>query len=124
MRTNFLFLESKIFECLGEILSETEAAAREDKSFFFPIKLGKSIQLLDISQNQKRLQNDSQFIIDASNVGNLSRFVNHSFTPNAKFDLSAENLFLFAIRDIEEGEEITVDYTMGSINPVRNVCHC
>ncbi len=37
---------------------------------------------------------------------NLLRYINHTATPNAEFD----GFDLYAIRDIEPDEEITIDY--------------
>ncbi len=37
---------------------------------------------------------------------NLLRYINHTTTPNAEFD----GFDLYAIRDIEPDEEITIDY--------------
>lgn len=38
------------------------------------------------------------------------RFVNHAKEPNSKFIISGKDLYLLAIRDIQSGEEITLDY--------------
>lgn len=44
---------------------------------------------------------------DTGRLGkNMLRFLNHSSNPNAEFDLWD----LHALRDISEGEEITIDY--------------
>lgn len=52
--------------------------------------------------------------IDALDSGNISRFVNHSRKPNTRlqvfFDGVLLRLALVAIRDIVQGEEITLDY--------------
>jgi uncharacterized protein len=37
-----------------------------------------------------------------------SRFINHSDTPNLRFDMSTKTMV--ALRDIDEGEELTLDY--------------
>jgi hypothetical protein len=50
-------------------------------------------------------------------------YVNHSCEPNAGFH---GQVFLVAMRDIAEGEEITFDYAMclGGGEPYRLQCHC
>ncbi|MBY9002447.1 MAG: SET domain-containing protein-lysine N-methyltransferase [Candidatus Lokiarchaeota archaeon] len=42
----------------------------------------------------------------------ISQFINHSFKPNAKylFDYNNNTMEFSAIKDIQEGEEITVNY--------------
>jgi len=47
----------------------------------------------------------------------LGGFINHSDNPNVvKIDKDWGRLHLIAIRDIDEGEEITVTYTLYDIN--------
>lgn len=57
--------------------------------------------------------------IDAKNYGNLSRFINHSCSPNARLEKwttyghdfrEQTKLGFFAIKRIEVNEEITFDY--------------
>lgn len=45
--------------------------------------------------------------IDAQSIGDISRFVNHSDTPNMHVDLSAT---FHPLRDIQPGEQLTFDY--------------
>jgi SET domain-containing protein len=53
-------------------------------------------------------------VIDASQYGNISRFVNHSCQPNAEAEVNyvgkMAHLVFTATEDIELSEEITVDY--------------
>jgi hypothetical protein len=46
-------------------------------------------------------------VLSARDGRNLLRWLNHSDDPNAEFDVFE----LFARRQIEAGEEITIDYT-------------
>lgn len=47
------------------------------------------------------------------------RYTNHSIIPNAKYTKRGDNLFLEALRDIDYGEEITIDYRQAlSVNPI------
>ncbi|KAK3133067.1 hypothetical protein QOZ80_6AG0531630 [Eleusine coracana subsp. coracana] len=56
----------------------------------------------------------SNMIIDATNKGNMSRFINHSCEPNTemqKWSVDGETrVGIFALRDIKKGEELTYDY--------------
>jgi histone-lysine N-methyltransferase SUV39H len=62
---------------------------------------------------------DPIYTVDATNIGNFSRFINHSCDPNL-YILSVftdhqdiHNIGLFAKRDIKAQEEICYDYTGG-----------
>lgn len=49
------------------------------------------------------------------------RYINHSPTPNVIFKLIDNDLFVYAIKDIKSGEEITVDYRQVSTeNEIQN----
>lgn len=52
--------------------------------------------------------------IDARNIGNVSRYVNHSCNPNCELQTwSVGNecrLVIVALKDIDSGVEITIDY--------------
>ncbi|TVU49512.1 hypothetical protein EJB05_00825, partial [Eragrostis curvula] len=56
----------------------------------------------------------SNMIIDATNKGNMSRFINHSCEPNTemqKWSVDGETrVGIFALRNIKKGEELTYDY--------------
>ena len=68
--------------------------------------------------------------IDAENIGNNSRFINHSFQTNAKFVKKEVNgvqrCAIYALRDINSGEEITCDYgyDKGERNDGMVKCNC
>lgn len=51
-------------------------------------------------------------------------FVNHSCDPNAKLDISTDQPFLIALRDIEIGEEITCDYDLTEKEGKKIPCTC
>lgn len=70
-------------------------------------------------------------IVDPRIVGNDSRFVNHSCTPNAELveiDVRGRTVvFIIALRPLEADEEVLIDYRWytGRKHPSqRVVCHC
>lgn len=98
------FLGKIIFECLGEVHPIAAAKALVDKTYLFPVAIETAGQ---------------KFMINASQFGNLSRFVNHRCSPNSRIfrtasseDLMKNKLVMFAHRDIAAGEEITINYTL------------
>lgn len=53
---------------------------------------------------------DDDHDIDGSPEWNLARFGNHSCDPNTETQILDGHIWVIALRDIEEGEEITYDY--------------
>lgn len=53
---------------------------------------------------------DSEWAIDGSRGGNGTQYVNHSCQPNSEVIVLGGQIFLYALREITPGEEITTDY--------------
>ncbi|KAI9484159.1 MAG: hypothetical protein EXX96DRAFT_561119 [Benjaminiella poitrasii] len=57
---------------------------------------------------------DDETVIDTTRKGNIARFANHCCTPNCSVKVmiidKQKRVVIYAIRDIESGEEITYDY--------------
>ncbi|MBV9210480.1 MAG: SET domain-containing protein-lysine N-methyltransferase [Acidobacteria bacterium] len=53
---------------------------------------------------------DEEWSLDGSRGGNGTHYINHSCQPNAYMTNNRGHILFFALRDIEPGEEITVDY--------------
>lgn len=66
---------------------------------------------------------DSYWGIDGSRGGNGSQFINHSCRPNSFVRITHGHVIFFALRDIEPGEEITLDY-VESYHPDDYGCRC
>uniref|UniRef100_A0A0D3H4Z8 SET domain-containing protein n=1 Tax=Oryza barthii TaxID=65489 RepID=A0A0D3H4Z8_9ORYZ len=70
---------------------------------------------------------DFNMVIDATNKGNMSRFINHSCEPNTemqKWTVEGETrVGIFALRDIKTGEELTYDYKFVQFGADQD-CHC
>jgi SET domain-containing protein len=66
---------------------------------------------------------EAEWYIDGSVDGNQTRYINHSCDPNADVVVIAGSLFIFALREIAPGEEITVDY-LNSFEQDQSVCQC
>jgi histone-lysine N-methyltransferase SETD2 len=71
---------------------------------------------------------DASECIDATERGNLARFINHSCNPNAetqKWWVGGEiRVGIFALRDISAGEEITFDYQFERLGQKKQPCLC
>jgi uncharacterized protein len=53
---------------------------------------------------------DSKTVIDAGTDGNDARFFNHSCDPNCESTVEKRRVYIEAIRDIDQGAELTYDY--------------
>ena len=65
---------------------------------------------------------DGKHVIDGDG---LAAFINHSCDPNCEPDEINSRVFIFAIRDIKAGEELTYDYNLydGELDDVA-LCSC
>ncbi|EFC42671.1 predicted protein [Naegleria gruberi] len=90
-----------ITEYVGEVISVDKFETRTKRSY------KKSLHHYCMNMNENE-------IIDATWMGNIARFINHSCAPNARtqtWDVNGQNrVGIFAIKDIVKGEEITYNY--------------
>ena len=104
---------SYVCEYIGELISDTLAESRSDKYLF--------------SSDPKLITGDRWVLsssvepptIDATQVGHIARFINHSCAPNCSVyqvmldgrEPLKPHFAFFSIRDIAAGEELTIDYS-------------
>lgn len=81
--------DKRIIEYTGVILTREEADA----------KGGRYLMALD-----------GDYLIDGSPRSNPARYINHSCEPNAKAYRTGARVWIWSLRAIEAGEEITYDY--------------
>ncbi|HKR22424.1 MAG TPA: SET domain-containing protein-lysine N-methyltransferase [Pyrinomonadaceae bacterium] len=82
----------KIAEYTGEKITNAEARRRAHR---------KMLRICEMN---------SRFSLDGSRGGNGTHYINHSCVPNAFMQIIRDHILFFALRDIEPGEEITIDY--------------
>lgn len=95
-----------IAEYAGEKISRKEAMRRMKRP------IGKRISEVG-----------AEWYIDGSVDGNQTQYINHSCDPNADAVVIGGSLFIFALHEIEPGEEITVDY-LNSFEQDQSICQC
>ncbi|KAL1461550.1 hypothetical protein WDU94_013435 [Cyamophila willieti] len=91
-----------VTEYVGEILTYQAASQRTNQTYLFNLDFNES----------------TAFVIDACTYGNISHFINHSCDPNLAvypayiqcLDPNLHRLPLFAIRNIEKGEQLSFSY--------------
>lgn len=86
-----------VAEYVGEVISWDEAQdrhphdpAQPNHTFYFHV--------------------DADRVIDANFGGNASRWINHACEPNCETDERGGRIFIIALRDIAQGEELNYDY--------------
>ncbi len=108
---------ARIIEYLGERISQAVADERYDDT--------------KMSRHHTFLFNvDEDTVIDAAHEGNDARFINHSCDPNCQAFLEGDRIFIYALRDIAVGEELSYDYSydrtedMGPEEEALYICRC
>lgn len=103
-----------MIEYVGEIISTETAMKRLSQD-----RTRKHFYILNL---------DGSELIDASFKGNKARFINHSCDPNCetqKWMVRGEwRVGIFAIKDLEVGDEITFDYNFQRVGKEKQPCHC
>ncbi len=95
----------KIAEYTGERIPDLEAQRRGGRS---------KLRICDI---------DGRWSLDGSRGGNGTHYINHCCEPNAYMRGTKGHVLFFALRDIQPGEEITVDYG-DTLHPDSKRCYC
>jgi len=95
----------KIAEYAGERISSREAKRRAHRA---------KLRICDI---------DGRWSIDGSRGGNGTHDVNHSCEPNSYMKIIYGHILFYALRDVEPGEEITIDY-VETLHSDRKRCLC
>lgn len=81
--------DKRIIEYIGPVLTKKEADQKGGK------------YLMTISK---------EYVIDGSPRSNSARYINHSCRPNAKAYKTGVRVWIWSVRAIKAGEEITIDY--------------
>ena len=73
---------------------------------------------------------ESGEVINPEIGGNEARWINHCCDPNCEAIEEDDRIFIYALRDIEAGQELFYDYAMEIDEPITNKlknefrCHC
>ena len=73
---------------------------------------------------------EDDITIDGASGGNRSRFINHSCEPNCEAVNEDGRIFIWALKSIRPGEELTYDYAYGADGRItkklmeKYACHC
>jgi SET domain-containing protein len=97
-----------IVEYKGDIISAEDAYKRESD----PSRPG--IYTFWINDN---------IVIDGLENGNIAKYINHSCDPNCYYNFEGNRVLIFALKDINPDEELTIDYCYDSAGE-KVTCLC
>jgi SET domain-containing protein len=66
---------------------------------------------------------DSRTFLDGARGGNGTHYINHCCEPNSYMRVTRGHILFMALRDIQPGEEITMDYVT-TYHSDRKRCRC
>ena len=66
--------------------------------------------LADALPSRYLFELDEEWTINGESEKNTAGYINHACIPNAEAEIDGHRIFVYAIHDIEKGEEITIDY--------------
>lgn len=93
----------RIIEYIGPVISAEEA---------------------DKSRGKYLFELDEKRAIDGRARSNTARYINHSCRPNAKAYTSGRRIWIWSVRNIKAGEEITIDYGKEYLETHIKLCKC
>lgn len=98
-----------IVEYIGEVVSQQQLVGRMAK-----YERSKSKHSYIMSAKCETLTGKKTMIVDATKMGNISRFINHSCDPNCYVQIwetfGYNRIAVFAKQKIQKGEELTYNY--------------
>ena len=86
----------------------------------------KEAEKVEARGNRYLYEINSRWTIDGTPRSNLARYGNHSCNANAETTIKKRRVFIYALRAIKPGEEITYDYGIDYLKNVigRSNCKC
>lgn len=94
--------ETKIIEYVGELVDKKESERRGLAQHAKSLKNGDAaVYIFTLSK---------RFDIDGNVPWNTARLINHSCQPNCEAWIEGRKIFIHALCDIAEGDELTFDY--------------
>ena len=67
---------------------------------------------------------NERYSLDGDTPKNTARYINHSCDPNCQTEQFGNTIWIIALRDIQEGEELTYNYGYEVDDTPAEPCHC
>lgn len=114
--TKFIPKDERIIEYVGELIDKKESARRGVSQQADSLKTGEAaVFIFTLSRN---------YDIDGDVPWNTARLINHSCEPNCEAWIIGRKIFIHALVDINEGEELTFDYGFDVDCYEDHACRC
>jgi SET domain-containing protein len=65
-----------------------------------------------------------RYALDGTTLANTARYMNHSCDPNCVVEKTDDTIWIVALRDITEGEELSFNYGYDLKHYKDNPCNC
>ncbi|MEO1858020.1 MAG: SET domain-containing protein-lysine N-methyltransferase [Rubritalea sp.] len=108
--------ETQIIEYIGEYVDKDESEKRAWDQAAVAEKTGDAAVYI--------FTLDEKWDIDGDVPWNDARLINHSCEPNCEAWIEGDQIFIYSLRDIKEGEELTFDYGFDIECYVDHPCLC
>ena len=106
----------RVIEYLGEKIGKEESERRANEQMALAEQTGDAaVYIFTLSK---------KWDIDGNMPWNTARLLNHSCEPNCEAWIEGKRIFLYAMRDIKLGEELTFDYGFDIENHEDHPCLC
>ncbi len=98
----FIPKETQIIEYIGELIDKDESEKRALSQHAKSKKTGDAaVYIFTLSKN---------YDIDGNVPWNTARLINHSCNPNCEAWVIGRRIYIYSLRDIQKGEELSFDY--------------
>lgn len=102
---------TRVIEYVGEKVTKREADRRDAAR----VARGGCVYLFELNK---------RYDVDGAVSWNTARLINHSCAPNCEPQMVRGHIWIVALRDIEEGEELSYDYGFDYENWRDHPCRC
>ena len=114
--STFIAKESRIIEYVGELIDKDESEKRALSQHARSLKSGDAaVYIFTLS---KKLD------IDGNVPWNTARLINHSCNPNCEAWIVGRKIYIYSLRDIQKGEELSFDYGFDIECFEDHLCRC
>jgi uncharacterized protein len=100
--TRDITADERIIEYVGELIDKDESGMRGTVQHERSMRNGDAaVYIFNLTD---------KYDLDGNVPWNTARLINHSCEPNCEAWMTGKRIFIHALRDIKEGEELTFDY--------------
>lgn len=114
--STFIPKETRIIEYVGELIDKEESEKRGVRQHEKSVESGDAaVYIFTLSKN---------YDIDGNVPWNTARLINHSCNPNCEAWIIGRKIYIYSLRDIQQGEELGFDYGFDIDCFEDHLCRC